>query len=398
MSYIVIKLNLKNTFGYMSIIVCLYLMFCYFQNTVSDKLRSTVIVQLVLTITCLFVILFGNRRLYINRTIGTGILLSTIITLRCFLDFQANIPFFNILGKAFLWILVVIAMFIFATKAKKKMILVLTSLFCLIIMLSFLMSLEGYGEWVSNKDYTMTNVYYILCFLPFIIDIDSKWIKRIFTVLIFLCVFLSFKRSAIVISAVIIFTMILLFFKNEKRRNTVLMLVIVFTIAIVTIPILLERANMQSIYSMWLERFSDSNTRGTILLDVWNMQIESSFFEWIFGHGYNAVMNNIGYGLSAHNDYLEILYDYGLIAFVLFIAFIVNMIKYCKRLKRFDCKYYKGMIISLEIFIVASIPSHMYTYSTYFIILSLYWGYCMALSEECIGEQIQEGRRRKLYS
>lgn len=393
-----IKLNLKNTFGYLSIIVCLYLIFCYFQNTVSDKLRSTVIVQLMLTIICLFVILFGNRRLYINRTIGTGILLSTIISLSCFLDFQANIPFFNILGKAFLWILVVAAMFRFATKTKKKMILVLTSLFCLILMLSFLMSLEGYGEWVSSKDYTMTNVYYILCFLPFIIDIDSKWIKRIFTVLIFFCVFLSFKRSAIVISSVIIFTMILLFFKNEKKRNTALMLVIVFTIAIVTMPILLERTNMQSIYSMWLERFSDSNTRGTILLDVWNMQIESSFFEWIFGHGYNAVMNDIGYGLSAHNDYLEILYDYGLIAFVLFIVFIVSMIKYCKRLKKFDCKYYKGMIISLEIFIVASIPSHVYTYSTYFIILSLYWGYCMALSEECIGEQIQEDRRRKLYS
>ena len=391
MSYIVIKLNLKNIFGYVSIIVCLYLMFCYFQNTVSDKLRSTVIVQLMLTIICLFVILFGNRKLYINRTIGTGILLSIIITLRCFLDSKANIPFVNVLGKAFLWILVMIAMYIFATKTKKKTILVLISLSCLIIMLSFLMSLEGYGEWLSNKDYTMTNVYYILCFLPFIIDIDSKWIKRILTVLIFSCVLLSFKRSAIVVSAVVIFTMILLFFENEKRRKTALMLVVVFTIAIVTIPILFERTNIQSIYSMWLERFNDSNTRGTILLDVWNMQTESSFFELIFGHGYNAVMNDIGYGLSAHNDYLEILYDYGLIAFSLFITFIVSMIKYCNRLKRYNCKYYNGMIISLEIFIVASIPSHMYTYSTYFIILSLYWGYCMALSEESIGEQTQEG-------
>lgn len=373
-------------------------MFCYFQNTVSDELRSTVIVQFLLTIICFVIIFFGNRKLYINRITGTGILLSIIIILRCFFDSQANIPFINVLGRGLLWILVMIVMHIFTTQTKKKTILVLTSLTCLVIMISFLMSLEGYGEWVSNKDYTMTNVYYILCFLPFVIDIDNKWIKRILTILIFSCVLLSFKRSAIVISAVVIFTLILLFFKDKKRRNTTLMLVVVFTVAIIIIPILFERTSRQSIYSMWLERFSDSNTRGTILLDVWNMQTESTFFEWIFGHGYNAVMNDIGYGLSAHNDYLEILYDYGLIAFVLFITFIVSMIKYCNRLKKYNSKYFNGMIISLEIFIFASIPSHMYTYSTYFIILSLYWGYCMALSEESIGEQIREGYRRKLYS
>ncbi len=377
-----IKLNVKNTFGYMYIIVCLYLMFCYFENTVSDKLRSTVTVQLILTFICLFVILFCNKTLYLNKTIGAGILLSVLITLRCFLDSEANLSFIHVLGEEFLWILVMIVMYIFAAKTKKKMILVMVSLFCLVIILSFLMSLEGYGKWLSNKDYTMTNVYYILCFLPFITDIDSKWLKRIFTILIFSCVILSFKRSAIVVSAIVIFTMILLFFENEKRRKIALILVVAFTIATVTIPILFERANIQSIYLMWIERFNDSNTRWTILLDVWNMQIDSSFFEWIFGHGYNAVMNDIGYGLSAHNDYLEILYDYGLIAFVLFLIFIVGMIKYCNKLKKYNCKYYKGMIISLEIFIIASIPSHMYTYSTYFIILSLYWGYSMALSKE----------------
>ena len=381
-----IRLNIKNTFGYTFIITCLYLMFCYFQNTVSDTQRSTVIVQLLLTIICLFVLfLFGNRKLHIIRAIVIGIPLSISITVRCFFDFNSSVPVFIILGREFLWILVVIVMYVFTTETKKKRILLLISSSCIIIIICFLLSLEGYGEWLSNKDYTMTNVYYILCFLPFIIDIDSRWIIRILTGLVFLCVALSFKRSAMVVSAIVVFTMVLLFFKNKKSRKTALILVAFFLFAIVTIPLFLEQASSQSIYSMWLERFSDSNTRGAILLDVWNMQTESSLFEWIFGHGYNAVMKDIGYGLSAHNDYLEILYDYGLIAFVLFIAFIVSMLKYCNRLRKTDSKYYKGMIISLEIFIFASIPSHMYTYSTYFIILSLYWGYCIALSEESIG-------------
>lgn len=236
----------------------------------------------------------------------------------------------------------------------------------------------------------MTNVYYILCFLPFIIDIEHKWIRRMLTVLIFLCVLLSFKRSAIVVSAVVAFTMILLFFKNKKGKKVALLLVGVFISVMIFFPIILELNNTHSLYLMWIDRFSDSNTRGSILLDVWNMQINSSIFEWVFGHGYNAVMNDIGYGLSAHNDYAEILYDYGLIAFALFIVFIFSMIRYCIRLKKYNCKYYSGLLISLEIFIISSIPSHMYTYSTYFITLSLYWGYCMALSEESMSVQVQK--------
>ena len=364
-------------------------MFCYFQNTVSDELRSTVSVQLMLTIICIFIILFNNRKIYINRIIIIGIILSTIITLACIFDSEVNIYFINILGEAFLWILVIIVMYIFTTKEKKKNILILISLFCLAIIYNFLISLEDYGKWLNNKDYTMTNIYYILCFLPFIIDINNKWLKRILTILIFCCVILSFKRSAIVISIIIIFTMISMHLKNKKNRKALLIFIIIFII--IVILILFKQINIQSIYLAWIERFNDPNTRGLILLDVWNLQIKSSFFEWIFGHGYNAVMNDVGYGLSAHNDYLEILYDYGLIAFTLFLILIISMIKYCNRLKKCNSRYYNGMVISLEIFIVASIPSHMYTYSTYFIILSLYWGYCMALSEENIGEQTKPG-------
>lgn len=379
-----VKINPNRILGYAAVLMCYYLMFCYFHNTVSKQLRSTVIVQFILSILCILVILIYYRKNTVNSTMATGILISFAIAMICLDDSRSNIPLINLWGKAFVWILVFIAMRMFASERIKKVIMAFTVIACLLLISMFIMSLRDYGKWVSNRDYTMTNVYYILCFMPFAVEIENKWVKRILVFLIFLCVFLSFKRSAIVVSGVIALVMILMFFKEGRKKNFALLLAFVFIAAMIILPILLERMHSQELLTMWFKRFNDSNTRSSIAADVWRMQWNSSFAQWLFGHGYNAVARDIGYGLSAHNDFLEILYDYGLLTFILFVALILRLIQYCCRLMRYGVPHAGGMIISVVLLVVTSVPSHMFTYSTYFIIIALYWGYCTALSEEII--------------
>ena len=110
-------------------------------------------------------------------------------------------------------------------------------------------------------------------------------------------------------------------------------------------------------------------------------QFDSSILEWMFGHGYNSVMDTVLWGLSSHCDYLEILYNYGIVAEILFIYFILILIKKAVRLVRVNSIYGNGYISSVVIFLVASLPSHMLTYSTYFLSICFFWGYMESVSE-----------------
>ena len=56
---------------------------------------------------------------------------------------------------------------------------------------------------------------------------------------------------------------------------------------------------------------------------IWELSIymiqNSTKDKLILGHGYAGVRNDSFLEISAHNDFLEIIYDYGLIIFVLYL-------------------------------------------------------------------------------
>ena len=77
----------------------------------------------------------------------------------------------------------------------------------------------------------------------------------------------------------------------------------------------------------------DSSQRDVIYSNAWNLWYHSeNFSNTLFGYGFDATINNPAMGGSrAHNDWLEILVDYGLIGALLyllvFISFVVQITK-----------------------------------------------------------------------
>ena len=374
--------QIGKLFAFVSIVLLAVIMCVFMGNTEEIETVSAQKLQFVLAIFCVVVcIKFFYEPL--PPILIFGFTLSVLIFFSMFMYSQHWFSSAFLLSKAFLWLLVM-AMGYVSTRYYNMDKLIPKIIFILAIFLSwfYITSLDEDFS-IENKSYTMTSVYYILCCLPFFFHFKSRTFKIILIIIISGLVLVSFKRSAIVCFVAVL---LILYFANAKKISTKGKIVSFF--AFIAVAFLANylygyffegTSKLSDILNIWDNRISFDGGREDVWLDAWNLQLNSSFTEWFFGHGYNAVAIDNITNLSAHNDFLEILYNYGLISLIAFIAFIIKLFSICDESKTKKEGNYNGFLSAVWIFIVASLPSHMLTYSTYFLLLSFYFGYASGI-------------------
>lgn len=191
----------------------------------------------------------------------------------------------------------------------------------------------------------VNSIYYIICILPFMLCTKYDKISLFVTLG---CVAISDKQGAFV--ALIVGGLLFLLSQNlvsskKINRNKIYLL---FTMALM-FSILYYTINFSK-YDV-LKGFRDmqddeGNGRFEIYGIILQKMSNSDIVELLLGHGgINAVSKNIG--ISAHNDFLETLYDFGIVGFGLYITFIWNIILLAKRLY-----FQKNLIIPAYIFAI----------------------------------------------
>ena len=75
---------------------------------------------------------------------------------------------------------------------------------------------------------------------------------------------------------------------------------------------------------------------------------------------------------SAHNDFLEIVYDYGIIGLILYVLFLGNMIKNLFKLYVNRSRYFSMALSATILYLVVSTSSHLIIYPTYIVFLLLF--------------------------
>lgn len=81
-----------------------------------------------------------------------------------------------------------------------------------------------------------------------------------------------------------------------------------------------------------------------------------------------------GIGTSAHNDILEVLYDFGLLGLLLYLIIIINLCKKALYGIQKKIKNYDAFAASLVLFLVISMFSNLIIVPTYFFLLCQFWG------------------------
>ena len=219
-----------------------------------------------------------------------------------------------------------------------------------------------------------------LFFMPFLLTIEKSRIKNIGIVLILIIIAFSMKRTAFlafVLGMIVYFFVNKVLIENKKIKGLFSFISIIF-ILLILIFYIIETNDIEII-----DRFKNIKEDGGSGRDVvfdysLKLIMESSLPELIFGHGFDMVIKDSLLKVSAHNEFLEITYDFGVISLIIFIVFLINIIKYTYTLIKFKSKYAAPMATSIIIFIISSMTSHTYLYTKHMIIFTLFWGYIIA--------------------
>ena len=141
-----------------------------------------------------------------------------------------------------------------------------------------------------------------------------------------------------------------------------------------------------------------SNGRETIYEYTWQMIMNSDVEEWVLGHGHNAVFEDSPLTISAHNEFLEVIYDYGIIVLVLYLFFWLYVVRRWLFHMRCQTIYYIPYTLSICIFAVMAMVSQLILYASYFLYLVMFWAAVEAVTENDYKEYRRLRRARKAYS
>ena len=115
--------------------------------------------------------------------------------------------------------------------------------------------------------------------------------------------------------------------------------------------------------------------RDIVWRNVLDTYSKSPVLEKIIGHGhYSAIIVNRGHNidLSAHNDFLEVLFDYGIIGLILYLLLHIYLIKRLFFLKRNKSELFLPYLASYITMFIMSMVSHLILYPTYFTFLATF--------------------------
>lgn len=200
--------------------------------------------------------------------------------------------------------------------------------FCIQLILMRLAGLDVDGSIIYG-------VYYILFIIPFILEEKPTIYRNVFLLMAIGLVLATSKRTGTL--SMLLGLGVYVFVKNlyiERKNKKIFLLKILKVVAFLAIALIVINHFLSYFDIPLLERLSemttDSSANGrTLIWESVSLAIQQS--DWshkLMGYGYHATQSNLnlqGRGILAHNDFLEIRYDYGYIGLFLIVALLLIM-------------------------------------------------------------------------
>lgn len=232
---------------------------------------------------------------------------------------------------------------------------------------------------------SINTIYYPLLLLPVVFTKRNKFLSVCAVVLLTFATLISEKRTAL-IALVLALVVPLIVNPNVRKKDKIKRLVLLlivggFLIALSAIFVFYFEIDI-------VDRFKNlandgGSGRAQIYKTVWEHITNSDISETIIGKGYNGVAkekivmlvdsNAFGFEYtSAHNDFLEVIYDYGFVGFIMYVVFLLQMIKNLFKLYVNRSRYFNMTLSTVILYLVISTTSHLIIYPTYIVFLLMF--------------------------
>lgn len=247
---------------------------------------------------------------------------------------------------------------------------------------------------LDEEAFVVADVYYALNMLPLLFISKNKFLRYSAIASVGVALVLSGKRTGFIALALGLFVFYIVSAYNsrtlrEKKKNIMSMLIVSFIVVIV-FNYVSTRFELD-----FFERLQDAFNEGESgRQEIWGYIIAdlrtSSIIELIFGHGLKSVPILIGKkNALAHCDFLEILYDFGILAFIFFVMFWILIIKKCVKMIRERSCYAPIFSFMLVIALMLSMFSNYAIDATFITYCMITFGMLMGL-ERHAKEKIYE--------
>lgn len=220
----------------------------------------------------------------------------------------------------------------------------------------------------------VNSIYYPICFLPWTLTSRKKSIISIIIALV--CVLLSSKQGAFIAVSLVILCYSLSYLSTSGK--VIKLKAIILLGLFVILGSYLYSYVVDTYNANILEGFSSlSDDGGSGRAEIYSKVIDklsdSDLFQLFFGHGgLNSVANDIG--ISAHNDILEILYDYGIFGFILYFLFVFFLFRKTYLSVRNKSDISLKLSATVCVFLVLTMVSHVFFVLKYSLFLFSLFG------------------------
>jgi len=243
----------------------------------------------------------------------------------------------------------------------------------------------------QDRENVLSNAgYMFVALLPLVFLFDKKKLMQmVFLMLMMFMTIKSAKRGAIITFG--LGALVILFYqlKNSPSDKRLASYALSFLMIIVVMFFAIDQLHNNEFLLKRMENISDGSGRSRIYSNLFNAWVDSdSLLNYIFGFGFVATISKSGSGHLAHNDWLELLTNFGLLGVFLYLFTLGYLLIYFF-IKSNDDKSRYGMLLIFVLWFFQTGFSMFYTSSSSVFSLMLI-AYYLGLRERPLGVQAVE--------
>lgn len=207
-------------------------------------------------------------------------------------------------------------------------------------------------EGSSREEFTNNTGYLFAAIIPLLALTNSKsWYKYTLLLVSFVFVLFAMKRGAILVSIVVAAIFLWSSMKSSKGLNKAFVLILGITVMVVlsqAVSYLLVNSDYFN-YRLQQTIEGSSSGRDEMYTEMINFFLhDASLFEMLFGNGIDGT--GLLFGNGAHNDWIEMTIDMGMLGLVVYLIYWVRFYKAWRSLKGLGAVYTAmGIILISEL-------------------------------------------------
>lgn len=253
------------------------------------------------------------------------------------------------ISYSFLWIGLFFVGYILTNKMPEEVVRVIKLIGLFIVPFLSILLLDLYNR-LENYSSGIDMSFVLLMVLPSLSFVSGR--KKYFLfVLASLVLLLSLKRSIVLILLSVIFLNLFVYGRYSKNKIKLFFITLLLVFSCFFFLDIVNRLTDGSLLLRFNSLADDGGSgRDSIYFDVLNIIYDSSELELLFGHGNFSVKYILG--VLAHNDYLELMCDFGAFALFCFVLFIIHLFYCCLKniVRKNIYKYTLAFSMSVLIF------------------------------------------------